>query len=595
MKTKLQLSQTLELPIDVITQKLAFLGITGSGKTYAAGKLAELLLSIGAQVVVLDPVGTFWGLRLAANGKDAGFNIPIFGGLKGDIPLEPTAGALIADIIVDRGISAVLDVSHFATSEHYKFALAFATRLFERRKAQPAAMHLIIEEAQEFVPQNATDKGDEPKMLRAFERLWKIGRNFGIGGSLLTQRPQEVNKKVLNMSSAVFAFNMIGKQEREAVRDWLRSNMSGAEAIVDTLPQLEIGHAHVFSPRFLKINQVVRIAPKITYNASETPSFSALKQEAARPLSPIDLKEIKAALVSTIERAESEDPRRLKQRIRELERQLETAQQTAAPKIERVPVIESSDVQELLDILHKFQHTAASLTAKLAGLPQEDVQITMDTKTILCEVKEDILRNKQARAFTSKSRTGKAAKSQLGTPKKSIIAIAAVTGLHEPKKLPKAQQTILDALAWLTSCGIVKPTRQNVAVIAGMSKKGGYFRNTLGNLSTAQLIEYPAADLVTLTQTGSQQASLVSAPRDLGELHARWFARLPKAQRALLSVLIKFYPQEMSRADLAERAELDDTGGYFRNAIGALSSLGLVEYPTTGFVRASDLLFPGVE
>ncbi len=34
-------------------------------------------------------------------------------------------------------------------------------------------------------------------MLHAFTRLVKIGRNFGIGVSLLSQRPQEVNKKVL--------------------------------------------------------------------------------------------------------------------------------------------------------------------------------------------------------------------------------------------------------------------------------------------------------------------------------------------------------------------------------------------------------------
>ena len=46
----------------------------------------------------------------------------------------------------------------------------------------------------------------------------RIGRNFGIGGSLISQRPQEVNKKALNMSGTLFAFQMTAPQERAAVR-----------------------------------------------------------------------------------------------------------------------------------------------------------------------------------------------------------------------------------------------------------------------------------------------------------------------------------------------------------------------------------------
>src|SRR5574337_1753997 len=59
-KKKLAISDDLQLPIDSINgspgaiwQKYAFLGRTGSGKTYAAKKLAELMLEAGAQVIVL--------------------------------------------------------------------------------------------------------------------------------------------------------------------------------------------------------------------------------------------------------------------------------------------------------------------------------------------------------------------------------------------------------------------------------------------------------------------------------------------------------------------------------------------------------------
>src|ERR1700730_4261113 len=114
---KLRISHSLSLPIDAVTQKFGILGRTGSGKSYASTKLAEEMLDAKAQIVVLDPVGVWWGLRVLKDGKTEGYNIPVLGGMHGDIPLEPGAGALIADLIVDKVISAVVDLSGFLITE----------------------------------------------------------------------------------------------------------------------------------------------------------------------------------------------------------------------------------------------------------------------------------------------------------------------------------------------------------------------------------------------------------------------------------------------------------------------------------------------
>lgn len=53
----LRLAEDLKLPLDAATQTFAFIARKGAGKTYAAGKLVELLLDAGVQVVVLDTVG----------------------------------------------------------------------------------------------------------------------------------------------------------------------------------------------------------------------------------------------------------------------------------------------------------------------------------------------------------------------------------------------------------------------------------------------------------------------------------------------------------------------------------------------------------
>jgi DNA helicase HerA-like ATPase len=204
----IQLSDNLSLPNDAVTQPFAFLARRGAGKSYGAMKLAEGMLDIGAQVLAIDPVGIWYSLRIAADGKGKGYDLPIFGGLHGDIPLEPGAGALIADLIVDRNISAVLDVSMFRKNERKQFATAFAEQLFHRKKQHRSPVHLFVEEAQVFVPQRTM--GDEARMLGAFEDIVKLGRNFGIGVCLISQRPQSVNKDALNQTEALFVLRRSG-------------------------------------------------------------------------------------------------------------------------------------------------------------------------------------------------------------------------------------------------------------------------------------------------------------------------------------------------------------------------------------------------
>lgn len=144
--TKLKISDDLSLPVDAVTEKLAFLGRTGSGKTYGAMKLAETMLDAGAQIGALDPVGVWRALRVPATKGGTSYEVVVFGGLYGDLPLEPTAGELIADLVCDRGLSFVLDVSQFIPSEQQRFVRAFADRFFHRKKSLPSAVHLFIEE-----------------------------------------------------------------------------------------------------------------------------------------------------------------------------------------------------------------------------------------------------------------------------------------------------------------------------------------------------------------------------------------------------------------------------------------------------------------
>jgi uncharacterized protein len=107
----LHLAKDLRLPVEAVTQTFAILAKRGAGKTYTAAVMVEELPNTGLQVVVVDPIGVWWGLRSSADGQHEGLPIVIMGGEHGDLPLEVGTGELIADVVVEEGPSVVLDLT----------------------------------------------------------------------------------------------------------------------------------------------------------------------------------------------------------------------------------------------------------------------------------------------------------------------------------------------------------------------------------------------------------------------------------------------------------------------------------------------------
>ena len=59
----------------------------------------------------------------------------------------------------------------------------------------------------------------------------------------------------------------------------------------------------------------------------------------------------------------------------------------------------------------------------------------------------------------------------------------------------------------------------------------------------------------------------------------------------ILQQLIRLYPESIDKADLAEKAAASATSSAFTNNLGALRSLGLIDYPSPGQVAALPVLF----
>lgn len=75
--SELRISADLTLPREAVTETFAILAKRGVGKTYTASVLVEEMLKAGLPVVVVDPIGVWWGLRASADGQSAGLPIVV--------------------------------------------------------------------------------------------------------------------------------------------------------------------------------------------------------------------------------------------------------------------------------------------------------------------------------------------------------------------------------------------------------------------------------------------------------------------------------------------------------------------------------------
>lgn len=180
-------------------------------------------------------------------------------------------------------------------------------------------------------------------------------------------------------------------------------------------------------------------------------------------------------------------------------------------------------------------------------------------------------------------------------PKASRPARAPV---HIPREIPpgaegltRPQRKILDAVATFETLGLDEADRTVTAAIAGYKPGSGHVNNVMGSLATAGLIEYPRQGFLALTDAGRAEARALEV-HSLEDVHAAWFEICNGPQRKLLKVLVERWPEEVGRDELAEASGYTAGTGHYNNVVGSLHTMGAIQYPRQGYVRASDLLFP---
>jgi hypothetical protein len=640
---KLRVSDDLVLGPEFIVSTAGIFATKGMGKSFLAQVLAEEMLGQGQVIVVIDPTDAWSGLRSSADGKSDGYPILVIGGDHGDLKLEPEpgAGVRLAEAIVAERFSCVICTDGLDETRAIRYVREVLETLYKKNR-EP--LHVFADECDMFAPQQPKEEEDH-RCIRAMSHVVRRGRKKGIGTTLITQRPSELNASVRTQVEMLFVLGMLHNLDIDAVEKWMRlrkkkrgDNAAYAlqEEMIESLDTLQLGDAWVWAPR-LKIHKRFRARAKRTFDSGATPK-PGQKTRRAKKLAPVDIARLGAAIAEAANRQRENDPTELKKQVASLRRELDRKGQAHAEVIgsadlraciftlekelaatkklkqQIVEVIKPADLRRLEVLVKKIDTFILRITGTNADLELHVSGLRAETQK-LQEIANRVtqLRGKKAAAIVSEvldlmpespaiagsnvARPTKAVKPPTVTkplPPKPAAAKPLVNGhaAAASEDLKPVHLRFLSAIAWWESIGVSTPDLGGVAFVAGTSTKSSAFDNNRSRLRAGGYINYPSTGRVALTDEGRAISPPPSLPPTNDALHGAVFEQLTPVLGRMLRPLIDAYPDELSLENLAEQAGTSTSSSAFDNNRSWLRARGLADYPRTGFVRATELLFP---
>ncbi len=187
--------------------------------------------------------------------------------------LDGLVSLLMVDAATERPGIKVIDFSEVPSDVLPLMVSLVANVVFtvqqwrEVEKRYPLA--LVCDEAHLYIPATLDAAGSDQISVRAFERIAKEGRKYGIALLVISQRPSEVNRTVLSQCNNIIAMRLSNAEDQAVVR---RSLPDSLGTFADLLPVLDTGEAIVIGDATLLPTRI-RVAQPSKKPTGDTIAF----------------------------------------------------------------------------------------------------------------------------------------------------------------------------------------------------------------------------------------------------------------------------------------------------------------------------------
>lgn len=540
------------LPLDALDERLAFVGTSGTGKTYAAKGFVERLLAQGAQVCIVDPLGVWWGLKAPAEGGDpkAGFPLAIFGGRHADVEINEHAGAVVGRTIAQFDHSSIIDLDGLGSgAARRRFMLAFLDEVYEEKRRQgqqTEPLHIVFDEADLWAPQRP--QPDATSLLGRMEEIVRRGRVAGFVPWVITQRPAVLNKDILSQADTLIAMKLTSAQDRAALAAWIDGQADKAEAkrIIADLPKLTRGTGYVWAPG-QSILKKTPFPPIATFDSSRTP------KRGERIKDPTRRAAIDASALGAIQTA-------IKSAI---EAKAGPKSQGAGWSPEAIAKAEEDGYQR------------GFADGKAAGLKCGEDTLNWFLDELHGHM-SGYAKGAAARIFAEFLELAPAPENKAHATAPEIALVAAQTAhpvsvKDNVRSAPVARAKVSELLLIAVRHWPARLTWSQLATLAGRKARGGHFNKEVKQLRDARLVRVEG-DSVNVTDMGFVAAG--GKPTRTADLSQAYLESLPDPSRRMFAEILK--RKKLTATQLADAIGLKPTGGHWNSGLSTLTRCGLI-------------------
>lgn len=562
-------------PESMLNQHIAVLGKTGSGKTSTTKLIVEQLVAAGRRVCVLDPIKSdWWGMISTADGKHAGLPFNILGGPRGHVALHDGAGKAIGELVASGALPlSILDMADFPPGGHARFFVDFASALFKRMRG---VVYLVLEEAHLFAPKERSGLGAENMAIHWAKQLATGGRSKGIRLIPATQRVQSLHNAVLGSCETVITHRLTFPADQKPVIGWLKANTSKqiAAQIESEMSSLKTGTAWVCSGE-AKIFDRIAFPRITTYDNSATPDHDAADIEIET--AQIDNEALQAAIGDAIEEAAANDPKALRARIAELERELQNRE--AAPAAmdgfftedevaQRIDTVRRSFSTSLAKTEHEVERLSR-LLGEIGTLAQRGLANSVLgalSRDYVPELSAHGIHGDEAHDFQEELEPFK--QSLREPPPLRAKNLQAAAGKDKVSR--KGSPTVRKIIDVIHRSHPVALTFSAAATRAGVSKRSSAYNSYLKELQASEEVTERADGRFT-------SAPGFHAPAGPGiDPISEFAAKLSPSWASMLNVIAAAEGQPLTREQVADRAGVSPTSSGLSAGLNELMALGLV-------------------